>query len=140
MYYSVLATVTNFDDKSKSQEFETIFNDSKKTPLENRESAIEKYKQLVYYYEKELPAAGQEFISPMEASIIGLKGQAYSLVLYFHLDEEADPCPIYGEDLDETLDALDEEAYRYKELEFIGSVKINDFNVLNHHLDFFRLP
>jgi len=103
---------SDINGKFSSEDFEYSFEEP--ILVESRNKAIEKTKSLISHFENDMPE-GEQFSSPLEAELKGFKGfKAYSIDLSFIADEDWSYC-LYGEDEEQTIEALKAEVYHYAE-------------------------
>ena len=124
-----------------SENFEYTFQES--FLIEARNKAISKVKELQELFNYGMPE-GSKFSSPLEAELKGFKDfNAYSIDLSFIADEDWSYC-LYGEDEEQTIEALQSEVYHYAEEDGIPLAEIDcedgewDFvEVIESDLEFF---
>lgn len=98
---------------SNSENFEYTFEES--NPIDARNKAIEKVKEVMSIFEDEMPE-DCKFSSPLEAKFKGYKNfNSYSLELIFISDEGEFDNIIFGQDEEETIMSLQAEAYYYRD-------------------------
>lgn len=139
--YLVLVSVQKVDGlgKCKIEDFEYTFEEG--TLLEKRRNAINKAKEMITFFEHEIPKE-QGFSSFSEAEAKGFKNyNSYSIVIYLIKDEEYDYA-IYGDE-ELTFEALEVEAKYFIEMnEAIDLIEIvtpedEAIQVLNEDINFF---
>ncbi|SNR32599.1 hypothetical protein SAMN06265371_101290 [Lutibacter agarilyticus] len=137
--YSVRVNIlkSNATGTIKSEDFEYTFQEP--SLIESRNNAISKVKELQELFNYGMPEGGK-FSSPLEAELKGFKDfNAYSIDLYFIVDEDYD-YQIYGEE-ELTIEALEQEAYHYAQEGNVEFTEIEDLEgeyveVLESDLEF----
>lgn len=141
--YSVRVNIlkSNATGTIKSEDFEYTFQEP--SLIESRNKAISKVKNLEEFFNNEMPE-GSEFSSPLEAEFKGMKNfNAYSINMLFVPSQDWDYC-LYGEDEEQTIEALQSEVYHYAEEDGIPLAEIDyedgewDYvEVIESNLEFF---
>ena len=141
--YLVRVFILIMGEKGKlySEDFEYTFEES--NPIDARNKAIEKVKDLRSLFEDEMPE-DSKFSSPLEARLKGFKNfKSCSLELVFISDEGEFDNIIYGQDEEETIMSLQAEAYYYRgnvENQQYGEIEDEDgdyVEILKSNSDFF---
>ena len=138
MIYKVTVNIITIDEKGKSKSKDFDYTYENENPIIARNQAIEKVKEIEFDFEKE------KFDSFFEAQLKGFKNvKTYSINLMFLPDNGFGGC-LYGEDEEETIQALESEVYHYAEEDGIPLTEIEYedeeweyVEVIEHNLDFF---
>lgn len=119
-HYKVTVNILTADEKGEktSKDFEYTFQNEK--PLIARNKAIAKIQEL----EEEFMYGKEQYDSFIMAQLKDFKSfKAYSINLYFVDNNGWESC-LYGEDEEETIQALQSEVYHYAEENNIGLIEM----------------